>query len=55
MVLLDQLHGLDAVGSLRTTSTRPPGQAVGKLLASQLFVVDDKRGNGHAGQKKNAA
>ena len=56
MVLLNQLHSLDAVGSLRhDLHAAHLVEQVGQLLASQLFVVDDERGESHAGLKQNAA
>ncbi len=49
MVLLDQVNGLNAVRSLRH-HIHPAhlGQKIAKLVAGQLFVVDDERGDVHA-------
>ncbi len=52
-MLLDQFHGLDAVGSLRHhLHAAHLAEQVLQLLAGQLFVVDDERGEGHVNQKR---
>jgi len=46
-------YGLDAVGSLSNhIHAAHLGEQVGKLLAGQLFVVDDERGRGSCGAKE---
>ena len=49
MVLLDQVNGLDAVGSLRHhIHAAHLVEQILQLVAGQLFVVDDERGDRHA-------
>ncbi len=48
MVFLDQVHGLDAIGSLgHHFHAAHLGKQILELVASQLFVVDNERGEGH--------
>ena len=48
MVLVDQIHGLNAVRALRNDiHIADRIKQVLELVAGQLFVVDNERGDGH--------
>ena len=52
MMLLDEVDGLNAVRSLGNDIDAADGvEQVLELVAGQLFVVDDERGDGHSGPK----
>jgi hypothetical protein len=52
VVLLDQIHGFNPVGSLGNYINAAHGiEQILELIAGQLFVIDDERGDGHENQQ----
>jgi hypothetical protein len=52
MVFVDEIDGLNAVRALGNDIYIPDGiEQVLELVASQLFVIDNERGDGHEGPK----